>query len=100
MKAKKWSLKKKVQILLREIETHELVQIGPTPDGPKPTIIVCDSLSRVARKFKSYLKVVKTQAILFLKSMSERGGSDLNDSEFDVIFNRFEVVLEIHYSSS
>ena len=50
--------------------------------------------------FGEILRVVQTQAILFLKSMSERGGSDIERLLNDVNVNRFSVDLEIHHSIS
>ena len=51
-----------------------------------------------------FLRVVQTQAILFLKTLSERVGSDIYFGTTlnlnDVIFNRFEVDQEIHHSIS
>ena len=44
-------------------------------------------------------RVAHTQPILFLKSMSERGGSDMERLKI-WIFNRFWVDLEIHHSIS
>ena len=41
-----------------------------------------------------YLRVVHSQAILFLKSMSERGTSDIDLNSNDVIFNRFVADLK------
>ena len=49
------------------------------------------------KEILKYLRVVQTQAILFLKSISERGGSDiervvLNDSAFKMTSIDFESI--------
>ena len=69
---------------------YDTFQISFGPDFRKHGVLfVCPA----------QLRVVQTQAILFLKSMSERGGYDIKRL-WIWFFNRFWVDLKIHHSIS
>ena len=74
-------------------------------DGHVKDLFNVLNLTELGLKFSgtptlAIIRVVQIQIILFLKSMSERGGSDREQLWIWRKFNRFWVDLENHHSNS